>query len=80
MSLRLTHRQRVSSLTNVLRSYADEEGSAAWKEQMRIVDSDLRNIQHNSETSQERQLVGMIYDGLAYGNWPWVRGRKAADF
>lgn len=25
------------------------------------------------ETDLERNIVGAIYDGLAYGNWPWTK-------
>lgn len=30
-----------------------------------------------SRQDQCRFIVGMLYDGLAYGNWPSVLGRKS---
>lgn len=29
-----------------------------------------RNSMHNKE--RIKSIVGMFYDGLAYGNWPWI--------
>lgn len=34
-----------------------------------------RNIQTSvgfDKDEADRQMVGILYDGLAYGNWPWI--------
>lgn len=42
----------------------------------------LHDMEHLKESDEmiELGLVGAIYDGLRYGNWPWVlRNKKNGD-
>lgn len=67
---------RIDHLIDCWKSYAVEYVAPptwtveAWVKSLRRWYSDGKNL--------EMVLVGAIYDGLAYGNWPWVsfRGEK----
>jgi hypothetical protein len=73
MEYKLTDDQRVGNLYEVLKSYAPN------KDALKICQNLIQRQGVNSKENV-RELVSAIYDGLAYGNWPWVlqslKGKK----
>lgn len=75
------HEDRKQQLIGMLLHYAP-----TGKEQQQV--SHLSNMieievkletdnRHEAERLIERTLVGMLYDGLQYGNWPWTLHQTA---
>lgn len=52
--------QRISNIVDIIESYAPDD----------IDKLKLRNSLADSVTV--RSIAGTLYDGLAYGNWPWT--------
>lgn len=61
----MNNKERIEALYNVLASYAPNE-------QSRDACLSLKHIGGLSDDYIVRGLISAIYDGLAYGNWPWV--------
>jgi hypothetical protein len=65
-------RQRaITDLTNILIDYAPNAEAQQAVSTMRV------EIERNTETDDLiiKSLAGAIFDGLAYGNWPWTGTR-----
>lgn len=58
----------VASLAEVLKCYAPSE---AERDAIDYLVADMRRVQETTD-GIARSLAGYLYDGLAYGNWPWV--------
>lgn len=60
---------RAYTLLGVLLDHAPDRGA------QEIVTSIYHDMQcdHVTPRDMEVQLVGAIYDGLRYGNWPWAK-------
>ena len=62
----MTHNaERIQKLAQVLRSY------------MRTSDDEkyIKNFTSGHQATEAEivlQLIGALYDGIAYGNWPWI--------
>jgi hypothetical protein len=56
---------RPIKLFEILESYAPK----SWNGE--VYYSKLKKT-YKKNTELERALVATLYDGLAYGNWPWV--------
>lgn len=35
--------------------------------------NEIKNAPSVSDRERVRTIIGMFYDGLAYGNWPWIK-------
>jgi len=58
--------KRIGTLAAILKSYADSPAAE------KLVD----NFTSRKDTTEAEiifELVSAIYDGIAYGNWPWVK-------
>ncbi len=62
----MTNSQRVDAVLSVIEDITPEE----HKPQVLRLASVIRHDYPESE--QLRMATGILYDGLAYGNWPWV--------
>jgi len=62
----MTNNERIVHLLEVLQSYAPPTAEGE-----RMV---AHFASRHQTTDEERilELVGTLYDGVAYGNWPWV--------
>ena len=63
-----SNKARIAHLIVVLDSYAPETAEAK-----KMIDEIVnRNDRHVTDAERILELVGTLYDGVAYGNWPWV--------
>jgi len=60
---------KVIRLQGILAAYAEN------LEQVKILMNTIKDIHEYSlsERDIERNIAGMIHDGLEYGNWPWTK-------
>lgn len=60
--------ERIKSLAMVLDSYA-----STMEEKKMVLN--FTNMSETTENEVIFQLTSAIYDGIAFGNWPWVVAR-----
>lgn len=61
----IENERRISNLYEVLKSYAPNPSAIEA----------CQHFTNKSQTTQQEiilELTSAIYDGLAYGNWPWM--------
>ena len=59
----MTHNEKMQHILAVLQEYAP---TGTWQQRC----ADLGT--EDTPEEQLKRLVGTLYDGLAYGNWPWT--------
>jgi len=58
--------RRISNLYEVLKSYADTP------EKLKMCQHVISKADTN-DTEILQDLVSILYDGIFYGNWPWIK-------
>ena len=57
--------ERITKLASILRSYAPTEI------EKKLVDN-FTSTHQTTDAERILELTSAIYNGLAYGNWPWI--------
>lgn len=66
----MTETERCDLLERVLRSYCPNDGYS-----YKVVDKMARD-----KDTRVKDYIHAIFDGLAYGNWPWTDYHKRAGW
>lgn len=62
------YREQCEKILSILQSFAPTgKEQETCSELYRRLDKEL-----SCDQNMLRRLTGILYDGLAYGNWPWI--------